>query len=107
MNDATPYLHKLKNQKNRFEKWDVAEEYKKEYLELIDKHIAIENKKSQKRKDDYQVENVLCPKCRKDFQRQNIYVHYTSCYRNSDEQPPKPLVSKNQELIWRYKNSKN
>ena len=69
MNDATPYLHKLKNQKKRFEKWDVAEEYKKEYLELIDKHIAIENKKSQKRKDDYQVENVLCPKCRKDFQR--------------------------------------
>ena len=30
MNDATPYLHKLTNQKKRFEKWDVAEEYKKE-----------------------------------------------------------------------------
>ena len=50
MNDATPYLHKLKNQKKRFEKWDVAEEYKKEYLELIDKHIAIENKKISKKK---------------------------------------------------------
>ena len=57
MNDATPYLHKLTNQRKRFEKWDIAEEY----LELIDERIAIENEKSQKRKDDYQVEMSCAP----------------------------------------------
>ena len=53
MNDKTLYLHKLTNQRKRFEKWDIAEEYKKEYLDLIDKHIAIEREKSQDKKDNY------------------------------------------------------
>ena len=59
MNDNTLYLHKLTNQRKRFEKWDIAEEYKKEYLDLIDKHIAIEREKSQDKKENYAVENVL------------------------------------------------
>ena len=62
MNDKTLYLHKLTNQRKRFEKWDIAEEYKKEYLDLIDKHIAIEREKSQDKKENYAVENVLCEK---------------------------------------------
>lgn len=107
MNDETLYLHKLTNQKRRFEKWDIAEEYKKEYMELIDKHIAIEKEKSQKKKDEYQVEIVECASCRKRFYRKDIYIHHRSCYRHSDKQPPKPIVSKNQELLNRYCNSKD
>ena len=53
MNDNTLHLHKLTNQRKRFEKWDIAEEYKKECLDLIDKHIAIEREKSQNKKDNY------------------------------------------------------
>ena len=92
---TTPHhITQTNEPKKCLEKWDVAEEYKKEYLELIDKHIAIEKKNL---KEEKTITNILCPKCRKDFQRQNIYVYYRSCYRNSE----------NQELIWRYKNSKN
>ena len=55
MNEEKLYLHKLINQRKRFEKWDIADEYKQEYLELIDRQIAIEKEKSKKRKEDYSV----------------------------------------------------
>ena len=50
MNEEKLYLHKLINQRRRFEKWDIADEYKQEYLELIDRQIAIEKEKSKKGK---------------------------------------------------------
>ena len=97
MNDETLYLHKLTNQKRRFEKWDIAEEYKKEYLELIDKHIDTEKTKSDHKKYEYQFEVVECASCRKRFERKNIYIHHRSCYKHSNKQPPKPIASKDQE----------
>ena len=91
MNDKTLYLHKLTNQRKRFEKWDIAEEYKKEYLDLIDKHIAIEREKSQDKKDNYAVENVLCALCGKVFSRTNIYVHHR-VHKNKNQIVTKPIV---------------
>ena len=105
MNDKTLYLHKLINQRKRFEKWDIAEEYKKEYLDLIDKHIALERQKSQNKKDNYAVENVLCALCGKVFSRANIYVHHR-VHKNKNQIVSKPIVSKNQEPLSRYTNSK-
>ena len=45
MNEEKLYLHKLINQRKKFEKWDIVDEYKQEYLELIDRQIAIEKEK--------------------------------------------------------------
>ena len=63
MNDKTSYLHKLTNQRKRFEKWDIAEEYKKEYLDLIDKHMAIENEKNLKIKRTIMLLRMYCVLC--------------------------------------------
>ena len=101
MNEEKLYLHKLINQRKRFVKWDIADEYKQEYLELIDRQIAIEKEKSKKRKEDYSCIYVECANCSKRFERRHIYLHHRSCFKDSDERAPKPIVSENQDTIYR------
>jgi hypothetical protein len=69
------YYHKYINLKKTFEKMDIPDEDKEEFLKMIEIKITREKERSEEKRWEYLQEDVECETCHKLYPRTYIYKH--------------------------------